>query len=102
MSETAAAKERLASDFRMVMDDIDKLMKASGSQAEAEMHTLRERIVDRLDAAKERVAGVQEEALARAKQAAHATDDYVHTHPWQAVGLAAAVGVALGVLLGRR
>ena len=102
MSDTTAAKERLASDFRMVMDDIDKLMKAGGSEAEAEMHSLRERISERLDAARERAADVQEEAVARAKRAAHATDDYVHTHPWQTAGVAAAIGLALGVLIGRR
>ncbi len=102
MSDTTAAKERLASDFRMVMEDIDKLMKASGSQAESEMSSLRDRISERLEAAKDRAADVQHEALERARRAAHATDDYVHTHPWQAVGLAAAVGVALGMLLGRR
>jgi ElaB/YqjD/DUF883 family membrane-anchored ribosome-binding protein len=38
----------------------------------------------------------------RAKAAATATDDYVHEKPWQAIGVAAAVGLALGVLIGRR
>jgi ElaB/YqjD/DUF883 family membrane-anchored ribosome-binding protein len=99
---STAAKERLSADFRMVMDDIDKLMKAGGTQAEAEMSSLRDRIGERLDAAKERAADVQEEALARARQAAHATDDYVRGHPWQAMGAAAALGLALGVLIGRR
>ena len=40
--------------------------------------------------------------LEKTKQAARATDDYVHDNPWQAVGVAAAIGLALGVLIGRR
>jgi ElaB/YqjD/DUF883 family membrane-anchored ribosome-binding protein len=38
----------------------------------------------------------------RAKAAAQATDDYVHDHPWKAVGFAAAIGVILGMLISRR
>ena len=36
------------------------------------------------------------------KAAAQATDDYVHAHPWKAVGLAAAIGVIVGMLIARR
>ena len=30
------------------------------------------------------------------------TDEYVHEHPWKAVGIAAGVGFVLGLLIGRR
>jgi ElaB/YqjD/DUF883 family membrane-anchored ribosome-binding protein len=36
------------------------------------------------------------------RQAADVTDEYVHTNPWTAVGIAAATGVLIGLLLGRR
>jgi ElaB/YqjD/DUF883 family membrane-anchored ribosome-binding protein len=36
----------------------------------------------------------------RARHAADATDTYVHEHPWQAMGLAAAVGGAVGGAIG--
>ena len=38
----------------------------------------------------------------RAKDAAKATDDYVHENPWQAIGIAAAVGLVAGLLMSRR
>ena len=38
----------------------------------------------------------------KAREAARATDDFVHEEPWKAVGVAAALGLALGVLIGRR
>jgi len=102
MSDTAQAKEKLASDFRAVMDDIDALMMATTNKADAEVKALRERIQDRLSGAKDKLLDVQHEAVQRAKDAAVATDDYVHAKPWQAIGVAAAVGLALGVLIGRR
>jgi ElaB/YqjD/DUF883 family membrane-anchored ribosome-binding protein len=36
------------------------------------------------------------------KDAARTTDEYVHEHPWGAVGVAAAAGLLLGVLIARR
>ncbi len=97
-----SSKEKLAADFRMVMDDIDALMKATSDKAEGEMVSLHSRIRDRLDAVKDRAASVQEEAVVRARKAARVTDDFVHDHPWEIVGAAAALGLALGVLIGRR
>lgn len=102
MSDTTLAKEKLAADFRAMMDDIDALMTATGNQAEGEVKALRARIRDRLDGAKERLLDAQHEAVERAKAAATATDNYVHEKPWQAIGVAAAVALAVGVLIGRR
>ena len=102
MTDTTYSKEKLAGDFRLVMEDIDALMSATTNKAESEATALRARIRDRLDNAKERLVDAQHDAVERAKKAAGATDDYVHSHPWQALGAAAAVGVAIGVLIGRR
>ncbi|TXI18643.1 MAG: DUF883 domain-containing protein [Roseateles sp.] len=102
MSDTTVAKEKLAADFRAVMDDIDALMHATTAKADGEAKALRARILERLDGAKEKLVDAQHEAVRRARAAATATDDYVHEKPWQAIGIAAAVGLALGVLIGRR
>jgi ElaB/YqjD/DUF883 family membrane-anchored ribosome-binding protein len=102
MTDTTLAKERLAADFRSVMADIDALMSATTNKAEGEVTALRARIRDRLESAKDRVIQAEHEAVERAKRVAGATDEYVHSHPWQAIGAAAALGLALGVLIGRR
>ena len=36
------------------------------------------------------------------KEAAQTTDEFVHEHPWKAVGIAAGVGLIVGLLIGRR
>jgi ElaB/YqjD/DUF883 family membrane-anchored ribosome-binding protein len=102
MNDTAMAKERLSADFAKVLEDIDALVNATATKAEGEATALRARIRDRLGAATDALASAQRAALLRAKDAAKATDDYVHDHPWQVVGAAAAVGLAIGVLIGRR
>ena len=39
---------------------------------------------------------------ARTRAAAKATDEYVHAHPWKAIGVGAGVGLVIGLLIGRR
>ena len=41
-------------------------------------------------------------AVERAKAAATAADEYVHEKPWQVIGVVAALGLAIGLLLNRR
>jgi len=66
------------------------------------MGDLRERIGERLRDAKIRLADAEAALVDRTKAAARATDDYVHENPWRAVGIAAGIGLLLGVIIGRR
>ena len=66
------------------------------------MGELRTKIEARLRDAKERLADAEAILVDKTKAAARATDDFVHDQPWKAVGVAAALGLALGVLIGRR
>jgi len=40
--------------------------------------------------------------LNKAKVAATAADDYVQDNPWRSIGLAASVGLIIGLLISRR
>ena len=51
---------------------------------------------------KERIDAVENDAVRRAKEVAGAADVYVRENPWQAVGVAAGIGLLLGVMLSRR
>ena len=55
-----------------------------------------------LRAAKVTMADAQVDVLAKAKEAATATNHFVQENPWRSVGLAASVGIIVGLLLGRR
>lgn len=104
MSEelTIANKEKLVSDLKVVVADAEEILRATAGAAGDKVGELRERISVRLRDAKERLQDAEAALLDRTKAAARATDDFVHEHPWKAVGVAAAVGLALGVLIGRR
>lgn len=97
-----ASKEKLVSDMKVVIADAEEILRATANQAGEKVGELRERITERLRDAKVRLADAEAAIVDKTKAAARATDDFVHEHPWQAVGVAAAVGLALGVLIGRR
>jgi ElaB/YqjD/DUF883 family membrane-anchored ribosome-binding protein len=61
----------------------------------------RERIQENLAAAKDRLIAAEQAVVVKAKQAARATDDYVHENPWRAVGIGAGVGLIIGMLISR-
>ncbi len=104
MSEqlTTANKDKLVYDLRVVISDTEELLRATAGAAGEKVGDLRERLGLRLRDAKERLVDLEVAVIEKTKAAARATDDFVHEEPWKAVGVAAAVGLALGVLIGRR
>ena len=95
-------REKLMTDLRTVISDAEEVLKVTADQATAGAAELRVRMQERLTQAKHRLHDLQENAVARAKAAGHAADDYVHEHPWKSIGAAAGVGLIIGLLIGRR
>ena len=100
--EGSVSKDKLVQDFRAVVADAEELLKATASQAGEKVAVARERIQDSLHHAKVKLAEAEDILVQRSKQAARATDDYVHENPWQAVGAGIGVGLVIGLLIGRR
>ena len=101
-AEVDVTKEKLISDFKVVVADAEALLKASAGQGGEALASVRARVEDSLAAAKTKMLEAEEELLEKTKAAAKATDEYVHDHPWHAVGIAAGVGLVIGMLIGRR
>ncbi len=95
-------KEKLISDFKVVVADAEALLKASAGQGGEALAAVRARVEDSLAVAKSKMLDAEEELLEKTRVAAKATDEYVHEHPWNAVGIAAGVGLLLGLLISRR
>ncbi|HNN08114.1 MAG: DUF883 family protein [Rhodocyclaceae bacterium] len=96
------SKDKLVTDMKIVIADAEEILRATANQAGEKVGELRERIQERLRDAKVRLQDAEAALVDKTKAAARATDDFVHENPWQAVGVAAAIGLALGVLIGRR
>ncbi len=95
-------KEKLFTDMKVVLGDAEDLLKAAASSSGERAAELREKAMESLRCAKEAIQDAQEAIFEKSKVAVRATDDYVHDHPWRAVGIAAGVGLLIGLLMNRR
>ena len=106
MQSIDEGKDKLIEDFNAVIADAEQLLKLLAAAGGEKGEALRAGAEQNLEAARERLVGLQSEAQERARAASKAAEDYVRDHPWQSIGIAAAVaaliGVVVGVLLNRR
>jgi ElaB/YqjD/DUF883 family membrane-anchored ribosome-binding protein len=94
--------DQLLADLKTVMSDAEALLRATSAQTGEKIQEVRARAEESLRQAKARLSSIEDEALRRAREVADATDEYVRENPWQSVGIAAGVGLLVGLLLARR
>ena len=102
MTADTISKEKLITDLKVLISDTEELLRATTGQAGEKIAVARERIQASLAVYKDKLLDAEQALMERTKEAARATDEYVHEHPWQAVGAAAGVGFLLGMLIARR
>lgn len=103
MSEiTAIQKDKLMGDLRVVIADAEQLLRMTADQVGEEAAEVRSRVQARMNQAKADLVNLQEAAVAKAKAAGHAADEFVHENPWKSIGIAAGAGLLLGLLVSRR
>jgi ElaB/YqjD/DUF883 family membrane-anchored ribosome-binding protein len=99
---TLQPKEKLVADLKTVVADAEELLAATAQSTGEKMAELRERLEENLRNVRYRLADAEAALRERTREVARATDHYVHEHPWKAIGVAAGVGLLIGLLIGRR
>ncbi|HET7200334.1 MAG TPA: DUF883 family protein [Burkholderiales bacterium] len=102
MHESEVTAEKLAADFRVVLDDAEALLRATVGEAGETAAAARVKMRETIESAKLKLGPLGEEAVEQARESLRAADGYVREHPWHAVGIAVLAGVALGLLVSRR
>jgi len=92
-------RDELLSDFNQVVSETQGLLDSMKSATSEKTAQLRASLEKNLEATRKRLTELQATATERATAAARATDDYVRESPWTAVGVAAGVGVLVGLIL---
>lgn len=96
------SQEQLVSDIKSVISEAEEMLNDTADQSGDKISQLRARVKARLSDARERLVDAEAALRHHTKKAARATDDYVHESPWTAVGVAACVGLLVGLIIGRR
>lgn len=93
--------ENLMADVHSVLNGTEQLLAAAGDTSDASPE-FRRTLAANLKLAKARLREAEEAVVTKTRVAARATDQYVHEHPWKAIGAAAGVAFLLGLLVSRR
>jgi ElaB/YqjD/DUF883 family membrane-anchored ribosome-binding protein len=94
--------DQLVDDLTTVIRDAENLLRATAAQTGDKVEEIRARAQESVRQAKARLEGIEEEALKHARVLAGEADEFVRGNPWQAIGIAAGIGLVLGVLMSRR
>lgn len=97
-----ASQDPLLEEFQALVRDTEKLLEDSASLAGEQADQLREQIRGSLRRARSTLHNAEDSLRERSQAAVKATEDYVQSHPWQTLGVAACIGVLLGMLISRR
>jgi len=94
--------EKLFQDLQTVVRDAEALLKATAGQAGEKLQEARTKTEESLRQAKSRIEGLEQAAVRGGKEVVNSAEEYVRQNPWQALGVAAGVGLVIGVLLSRK
>lgn len=95
-------KNKLMSDLRTVITDAEELLRMTADEAGESAAGLRARVKDRMNQAKDELVRLQDAAVAKAQEVGDAADEFVHENPWKSIGIAAGIGLVVGMLVSRR
>jgi ElaB/YqjD/DUF883 family membrane-anchored ribosome-binding protein len=93
--------EHLLVDFKALMADAEALIKATASHEDGTIASIRSKAMDTLSNAKENLSNLEGSLSDKAKVVAESADEFVHRSPWEAVGVAAGLGLLIGLLIRR-
>lgn len=99
---SSAARDKLMDELKNAIGEAETWLKDAASQESIVPSETRARFDDTLRTARSDLRKLEDSAIARGRDAAKSADLYVHDNPWKAVGLGAALGVIVGMLISRK
>ncbi|CAM3762119.1 DUF883 family protein [Polynucleobacter arcticus] len=100
--EVKLNSEQLIVDFKALMADAEELIHATASHEDGPLGMIRSKALDTLNNAKESLSSIEGGLTDKAKVVAEGADEFVHRNPWEAVGVAAGLGLLIGLFIRRR
>lgn len=97
-----ASTDKLVQDLRTLVADAEELVKATAADTGERIKAARVRLEGNLRVARARLSDAEQMLIEKSRFAAAATDRFAHDNPWKVAGIAAGLGLLLGLLIARR
>jgi ElaB/YqjD/DUF883 family membrane-anchored ribosome-binding protein len=101
-SHVRKVKRQANASINDFLDNVDDLTKAIKDIEAPEIARVRAKVKMALAAAKSALSDSAAQVRGQARMVTQTTDNYVRDNPWQMVGIATVVGIAVGMMLTRR
>lgn len=98
----APKPDDLQTDLQALIGDAEKLLQHATSLVGSQADELRQQIQLNLQRARDTLSGGEDAIRQHASEIQRASESYVQKKPLQALGIAAGVGLLIGLLLGQR
>lgn len=103
VSDTARSVSDVANgQVRKFLDNVEDLTKALKDVDTPDIAKVRAKVKIALAAAQSAMADTASQLREQAQQAGKRTDTFVRDNPWQVIGIAALIGLAVGIFASRR
>jgi ElaB/YqjD/DUF883 family membrane-anchored ribosome-binding protein len=100
--DLSLSKDEVVSSFKGLISGAEDLLRSTANASGEGAEIARKNFSRYLDSARETLYDVEGIARKRYKEASETTDVFVRGNPWQAVGIAVAAGLLVGLFAGRR
>ena len=94
--------ENLRAELKSLADTLEEVLNSSADKSKEEVSKLRSKAEQALKESRYRLGETGDALAKQTREASARAEEYVRDNPWTGVGIGAAVGVVLGVLLTRR
>lgn len=104
--DNSTSTAQLKEDLQHLSRTVEELVSATAEDSRSNVKEMRDRAQQRLKETRSRVEARGESLYHDTRDgvldSADVCDRYVHQNPWTSIGVGTAVGVVIGLLLGRR
>ncbi|MFD1804572.1 YqjD family protein [Mixta tenebrionis] len=94
--------EHLRAELKNLADTLEEVLSQSTDKSKSEIDKLRSKARAALDESRQRLGETGDRLSQTTREAVGRADDYVRENPWHGVGIGAAVGLVIGMLMSRR
>jgi ElaB/YqjD/DUF883 family membrane-anchored ribosome-binding protein len=102
VTATEPTFDALVDEFRALVESMEDIFSAAAGSSGEKLTELKGQAEANLMKAKTTLGNMERRAARKARTIAADSDDYVHESPWTAIGMAATIGLLVGVLIGRK
>jgi ElaB/YqjD/DUF883 family membrane-anchored ribosome-binding protein len=93
--------DQLIGEFKALMHDAEALIHGTEGHLDGALGTIRSKAAETLADLKEKIEDYEDVITDKAKAVAQDADNFVHRNPWEAVGVAAGLGLLIGIFIRR-